>query len=154
MSAAGGTSEASAADLPPEGIDLRAEITALQSRRVAQALARADGDATVAAKLLRVTRLDLARMQAGVSAMAWSRSTPKPAPVQPDEVPNIRGGVEVITRAAVRRLHHEGRTPDQIAKRLGVNAYAIEKILRAEAEIAKCGAEARPAPAPERWRGV
>lgn len=69
-----------------------------------------------------------------------SRRVPT-APPGPDELPIIVGGREVISRGAIRRLTAEGRTPRQIACRLGVNVYVIEKVLRAEAEIAKCKRE-------------
>jgi hypothetical protein len=135
--------------LPADGVDLRHELAEHQRSRVEQALARAKGDTALAAKLLRVTPLDLVRMQAGhISAAGAKSSAPgkeRREPLSVSDLPRIERGLEVISRAAIRRLHAEGRTPAQIAARLGVNHFVIEKVLRAEAELAKCG----PAPEPE-----
>jgi hypothetical protein len=126
--------------LPPDGVDLRAELAAHQRRRLEQALAMAQGDAFLAAKLLRVSPLDIARMRSGTSVVAWQRSRPARANQATDDLPRIEGGREVMSRAGIKRLAGEGYNARQIADRFGVvNEYAIEKILRAEAELAKCG---------------
>jgi hypothetical protein len=50
-----------------------------------------------------------------------------------------------ITRSVIRRLDAEGDTPRQIAKKLGVAQYFIEKVLRGEAELlSKCGEREPP----------
>ena len=59
--------------LPPDGVDLRAELDALQSARVSQALAQAGGDLAAAARLLRMSRLDLMRLEARLSEPATGR---------------------------------------------------------------------------------
>lgn len=127
--------------LPPEGVDLRAELADHQRSRVEQALARAQGDLNAAAKLLRVTALDVARMQAGHIAAAGAKQAQKRGPAQPTEVKlgeisRIERGVEVISAAVIRRLHAEGRSSVQIARRLGCNHMTVEKVLRMETERA------------------
>ena len=169
-----------AAILPEEGIDLLLAIRQYQRSFVAQALHRAHGNRDAAAKLLRVTPLDLARLEAGarvsvrppgpimkqphetpdesvtpvspvcVGALPSLPHRPHP-PLQPpqrrvpvEDMPRLDQGIERISRAVIRRLDADGLTPRQIASRLGVNAYVIEKVLRAEAELRKCGAVAVP----------
>ena len=142
--------------LPPEGVDLRAELRAHQRSRVEQALVRAAEDPALAAKLLRITPLELAGLREGMGEAA--PPPPPPSPPRPpaqaaararrvappsDEMPRVERGVEVISRAAIRRLEAEGRTPKQIAGRLGVNLFVVEKVLR-EAELAKCGPRRGP----------
>lgn len=139
MSAAGGM----ACALPPDGLDLRAELAAHQHSLVEQALARAGGDLQAAAKLLRITPLELTRLHAGAALAPYPvarQPLRRPEEERVAEIARIDRGVELISRAAIRRLHAEGRTPGQIAKRLGVNPFVIEKVLRAEAELAKCAA--------------
>lgn len=135
--------------LPPDGVDLRAELAAHQRSRIEQALARAAGDLSVAAQLLRVTPLELSRLhpaQGGTAAPAAANDV-KPYPVtrQParpsreeraSELSRIERGVELISAAAIRRLSAEGRTPQQIADRLGCNHFTVEKVLRIETERA------------------
>jgi DNA-binding CsgD family transcriptional regulator len=171
--------------LPPGGVDLRAELAEHQRCRIEQALARTQGDTALAAKLLRMAPLDLVRLQAGHIAVASAKSTAaKRATVKLDDIPRIERGVEMISAAAIRRLRAEGRSPQQIAGRLGCNPFVVEKVLRIETErairrlraegvapreisgrlgvtaavveralcaapeLAKCGAEPRPAPEP------
>jgi RNA polymerase sigma factor for flagellar operon FliA len=130
------------ATLPEEGVDLRAELVAYQSELVAQALARSGGNRAAAARLLRVSPLELTRMEAKARRPCIGALPALPAPstrVPAADMPQIRGGLEVISRAAIRRMTAEGLTPGQIASRLGVNPYVVEKVQRAEAELAKCG---------------
>lgn len=123
--------------LPPEGVDLRAELVAHQRSRVDQALARAKGDTALAARLLRVAPLDLVRMQAGHVAVASAKQAPeKKAGIAFDDIPRIERGVEMISVAAIKRLRAEGRSPQQIANRLGCNHFVVEKVLRIETERA------------------
>jgi hypothetical protein len=133
--------QTAACALPPDGLDLRAELAAHQRALVEQALAQAGGDLGLAAKLLRVTPLELTRLNAGASALTpypVAKQTRSPKEERDADMSRIDRGVELISRAAIRRLHAEGRTPRQIAQRLGVNPFVIEKVLRAEAELAKC----------------
>lgn len=123
--------------LPPDGVDLRAELAEHQRSRVEQALAHAQGDLDGAAKLLRLTPLELVRLQAGHIAVSRVRPAPvKVATVKHDEIPRIERGVEFISAAAIRRLRAEGRSPHQIANRLGCNPFVVEKVLRIETERA------------------
>lgn len=147
MSEAHGLAVAPGEDLPPAGVDLRAEIAEHQSWRVEQAINRAGGNIAVAARLLRVSQLEFMRLQRGAPLrMPQATSLPR-VPTDPCEIARIEGGVEVISRAAIRRLAAEGYAPRQIATRLGLRSpYFVEKVLRAEAELAKCG----PLPEPER----
>jgi hypothetical protein len=64
--------------------------------------------------------------------------------LDPTDLGRIDGGVMKITRTVIRRLNAEGLTPRQIGSQLGVNAYFVEKVLRAEAELAKCGSKREP----------
>lgn len=153
--------------LPPEGTDLRAELVELQAALVEQAMQRAGGDRSAAAKLLRITPLELVRMQANPAALARqlgpvmkqsNEAPPRSRPVgvpaaavalAPGDLPRCEQGVERISRAVIRRLDAEGLTPRQIANKLSVNPFVVEKVLRMEAEaMRKCG----PRPAPERER--
>lgn len=112
------------AELPPEGVDLRAELIAWQAARMGQALVQAGGDLTEAARLLRMTRLELLRMEA--------RIAPVVPPIDPESIPRLAGGVEFISAAAIKRYAIEGLTDRQIARRLGCNHFLVEKVLRAE----------------------
>jgi len=146
--------------LPPNGVDLRAEVAAHQRSRVEQAMTRAGGDPGEAARLLRVSALELARLQAGpvrstsaeraaagtgrtgsrVNGSRQTGATPPPPP--DDKVGRIERGVEVISSAAIRRLATDGFTERQIANRLGCNPFVVEKVLRMQAErseLRKCG---------------
>jgi hypothetical protein len=125
--------------LGPDGVDLRAELDALQSARVSQALEQTGGDVARAAKLLRMTRLDLLRLEerlaAGRAPTRAGRPRFEPPPVDglaASAIPRIVGGVELISAAAIRRLAVEGFTERQIAARMGCNPYAVEKVLREE----------------------
>ena len=130
--------------LPAEGIDLRAELAEHQRSRIAQALVRAEGDSTAAAKLLRLTPLELVRMQAGHIAVAATRQgvqtqskrTLVGLGVERGDIPRIERGVEMISVAVIKRLRAEGLEPEQIARRLGCNHFVVEKVLRIETERA------------------
>lgn len=125
--------------LPPDGVDLRAELDALQSARVSQALERSGGDMARAAKLLRMTRLDLLRLEqrlSGRDEVGRARPRFEPPPLGPTAalIPRIQDGVEFVSAAAVRRLAEDGLTERQIASRVGCNAFIVEKILREDTE--------------------
>jgi DNA-binding CsgD family transcriptional regulator len=123
--------------LPPDGVDLRAELAEIETARVRQALDRTRGDITAAARLLRMTRLDLIRLESRTRTIEPSVPPPAaPAPVfpAPTTTPGTRlsGGVFVISAAAVLQLAAEGLDEKQIARRLECNVYLVEKVLRAE----------------------
>jgi hypothetical protein len=168
--------------LPGEGVDLRAEVAAHQRSRVEQAMTRAGGDLGEAAKLLRVTPLELARLVPGAAPAAASgspaASTKPAAPSRPSRsslgprpsltttltraerdalIPRIEGGIERISAAVIRRLAAEGMSEQRIASRLGCNPHVIEKVLRMQAENANAIGEPRKCghlPARPQWRGV
>lgn len=110
--------------LPHDGVDLRAEIDALQRARVRQALERARGNLGEAARLLRVTRSDLSRMQERIAGAKRARPG-----VDPESIPRIAGGLELVSAAVIRRYAAEGLSERQIAKRLGVNVFLVERCL-------------------------
>lgn len=128
-------------DLPPKGIDLRAELQSLQRARVRQAMERADGDAAKAARLLRLPLLDFMRLSARTAESASRRGARTDLDAR--VVPRIAGGVEFISRAAIERYAAEGIDPKEIARRLGCNPYLVEKVLREwrQREIVKLDAE-------------
>lgn len=159
--------------LPEDGLDLRHELLTCQGHLLEQALRRTDGDRVKAAKLLRTDPLSLERLRRFLApapapivfappspAAATSaseaptrtdlalprphRPPPKFAKAEPADLGRIDGGVMKITRAVIRRLNAEGLTPRQIGSQLGVNGYFVEKVLRCEAELAKCGAKREP----------
>lgn len=115
-------------DLPPRGIDLRAELQALQRARVRQAMERASGDTAKAARLLRLPLLDFMRLAAR-NAESASRRGRRP---ELDErvVPRIAGGVELVSRAAIERYAAEGVGVKEIGRRVGCNQYLAEKVVR------------------------
>jgi hypothetical protein len=119
-----------ATTLPPDGIDLRAELVALQRTRVRQALEQSRGDLAGAARLLGMSPLDLARLAARLDGDA-PRSPP---PVDEPPVPRIAGGVEFVSAAAIRRYAADGYSEREIYKRLGCNPYLVEKVLREQTE--------------------
>lgn len=127
--------------LPPEGVDLNAEVASLQRRRIEQALERSNDDAPRAARLLRLSLAELERL----------RSLAPGAPGR-GEVSRVEGGVELVSRAAIRRLCAEGFTPKQIARRFGVHEFFVEKVMRGDAELAKCPATPARAARPARSR--
>jgi hypothetical protein len=136
--------------LPPDGIDLRAELDALQSARVGQALAQAGGDVGRAAQLLRMSRLELMRLEARLSGpspgpLGRRRFEPLAPPAAPSVFPRIDRGVELISAAVIRGLSAEGYTERQIARRLGCNVFIVEKALReqTEGEVRRLDAEGR-----------
>jgi hypothetical protein len=132
------------ARLPPEGIDLRAELVALQSARVRQALGQACGDYGKAARLLRMSRLDLVRLETQLAGDGTSLL----APPDPRGIPRIAGGVEFISAAAIRRYAAEGLDEKEIARTLGCNGFLVEKVLReqTEAEIVRLDSVEKLAP--------
>lgn len=118
-----------ATTLPPDGIDLSAELVALQRTRVRQALEQSRGDLTGAARLLGMSPLDLARLAARLAEPGDS-----PPPVDEPPVPRIAGGVEFVSAAAIRRYAADGYSEREIRKRLGCNPYLVEKVLREQTE--------------------
>jgi hypothetical protein len=149
--------------LPFEGVDLRAELAAHQRSRVEQALARTKGNLAEAARLLRMTPLELARLQAAARALPpiprpVTSTTASRRPGRPLQAvrrvsvatveavagaSRIDRGVEVISGPAIRRFAADGLNERQIAKRLGCNPFVVEKVLRMQAEkgeLRKCGA--------------
>lgn len=107
--------------LPPDGVDLRAEIVALQTARVRQALERSGGDAGRAARLLRLTRSDLSRIR--------ERVAPARPDADPSEIERISGGLALVSATVIRRFAAEGLSERQIAKRLGCNVFLVERCL-------------------------
>jgi hypothetical protein len=118
--------------LPPEGVDLRAELVDLQSARVRQALEQSGGDLARAARLLRMSRLDLMRLEARIAD--GTGAPPAPDPIDPGNAARIAGGVEFISAAAIRRYAVEGLDERAIASRLGCNVFIVEKVLREQVE--------------------
>jgi hypothetical protein len=157
--------------LPEEGLDLRAELVEYQGWMVAQALDRSRGDLAAAAKLLGLTPLELTRVNPtrpenpdmkqppAVSAVP---TPPKPTlvtgalpalpekPLSPEELGRVDKGLLKIDTAVIKRLDAEGQSFQQIAARLGVNRYFVERVLRMLAEpsvmqpLAKCGEKREP----------
>jgi DNA-binding NarL/FixJ family response regulator len=121
------------ADLPPGGVDLRVELQTLETSRVVQALAVARGDMATAATLLRLTRLELAHAMARAGV---ARGMPPPAPSSAavERAATVRDGLLVISRAAILQLAAEGHDEWTISRRLDVNKYVVEKVLRAETD--------------------
>jgi hypothetical protein len=140
--------------LPEEGLDLRQQLLACYDQLFGQALLRTNGDRPEAARLLGSNLVWLARIQR-ILLQPDLQSSPTPASeaptlldlprlkgpskVDPEELGRLDQGVVKITRSVIRRLAAEGDTPRQIANKLGVNTYFIEKVLRGEAELlSKC----------------
>jgi hypothetical protein len=92
------------------------------------------------------TRTDLTRPRPYRERPYRDCRVPAPPPIKldPTDLGRIDGGVMKITRTVIRRLNAEGLTPRQIGSQLGVNAYFVEKVLRCEAELAKCGSKREP----------
>ncbi len=116
-----------ATPLPPEGIDLRAELAELGSVRVRQALEQSDGDYGRAAKLLRMRPGELIRLE---SRLAGESDAPAGDVINLANVSRIAGGVERISAAVIRRLAAEGLDERTIAKRVGCNPFLVEQVLR------------------------
>lgn len=112
--------------LPPEGIDLRAELAELGSARVRQALEQSAGDYARAAKLLRMRAGELIRLE---SRLAGAPDPREPA-INLDNVSRISGGVERISAAVIRRLAADGLDERAIAGRIGCNPWLVERVLR------------------------
>jgi hypothetical protein len=158
--------------LPAEGIDMRAELAECQVALVTQALSRSGGDLTAAAKLLNLTPLELARAQSPSAAAVFTTPArpenpvmkqppavkPPPQrptlvgalPALPEELPDepefgrIEKGLLRIDSSVIKRLTVEGFSPKQIARRLGVNSFFVERVQRMLAEpMAKCGPKPR-----------
>lgn len=115
-------------DLPPKGIDLRAELQTLQRARVRQAMERAGGDAAKAARLLRLPLIDFMRLSARTAESASRRGRRPELDVR--VVPRIADGVEFISRAAIERYAAEGVDAKEIARRLGCNRHLPDKVIR------------------------
>jgi hypothetical protein len=119
--------------LPEGGVDLKAELVALTRARVRQALEKKGGDLAAAARLLRMSRGELVRLEAritdGDSTLPAARAPGEPE-VDVRTVSRIVGGVERISAAAIRRLAAEGHDDTEIVRRTGVNAFVVDKVLR------------------------
>lgn len=99
--------------IPPNGIDLRAELAELVRARVAQARAASKGDDERAATLLRVEPGDLARLEGEVDP----RRRARPAAC-------------AVSLVAIKRLAAEGLDVGSIGRRLGCNRHLVERALR------------------------
>lgn len=134
------TTTHSLAALPPDGVDLRAELNALRAARVRQALEQSSGDLSQAARLLRMSRLDLMRLEALDGAepapppRGRRRQAAAPSPLGVASVGRIAAGVELISAAAIRRLAADGLDARKIAARVGCNHYLVERVLRRHTE--------------------
>jgi hypothetical protein len=124
--------------LPPNGIDLRAELEALESARVSQAMAQSGGDVGRAARLLRMSRRDLLLLEARLAAVKppGAFGGRPEAELDATNISRFEGGVEIIQAAGIRRLAADGLTQRQITARLGCNPFLVEKVLRADTENA------------------
>jgi DNA-binding CsgD family transcriptional regulator len=133
--------------LPPNGIDLRAELDALRSARVSQAMAQSGGDVGRAARLLRMSRRDLLLLEARLARGGPSASSEGAEPKLDASLPRIERGVEFVSAAVIRGLHADGLTQRRIAERLGCNPYLVEKVLRkdTENEVRRLAGEGRSA---------
>jgi DNA-directed RNA polymerase specialized sigma24 family protein len=126
--------------LPRDGIDLRAELEALKCARVRQALERTGGDLAAAARLLRMSRVDLLRLEARIEANGAPEASAgrrrKATESEPIDVARIAGGVEFVSARAIVRLARDGMPEKQIARRMGCNPYLVERVLRRQRESA------------------
>jgi hypothetical protein len=120
--------------LPPDGVDLRAELAAHGTARVRQALSQAGGDYGGAARLLRMSRNELVHFEARLAG--GDPNGPDRHVGVPDStnVGRIAGGVEFISAAAIKRLHTDGYDEKAISRRLGCNPFLVEKVLREQTE--------------------
>lgn len=134
-------------DLPPDGIDLRAELVALQSARLRQALDQAGGDYTGAARLLRMSRLDLARLEARLAGEAHN-AEPSLDDLDASRIPRIAGAVEFFSAKVIKQYAAEGKGEKTIASLLGCNVFLVERVLReqTQAEIVRLDREEKLEP--------
>lgn len=120
--------------LPEGGVDLRAELVALQRARMRQALDKSAGDLAKAARLLRMSRAELVRLESrltdGESTLPAARTPGASEVLDPSSVSRIVGGVERISAAVIRRLADEGLDEGAITQRVGCNPFIVEKVLR------------------------
>lgn len=120
--------------LPEGGIDLRAELVTLQRARMRQALEKSGGDLARAARLLRMSRAELVRLESrltdGDSTLPAARGPGDPQAIDPSSISRIVGGVERISAAVIRRLADEGLDETAITNRVGCNPFIVEKVLR------------------------
>lgn len=136
-------------DLPPDGIDLRAELVALQSARLRQALDQAGGDYAAAARLLRMSRLDLARLESRLAGEAHAiTAEPSLDDLDASRIPRISGAVEFFSARVIKQYAAEGVGERAIASRLGCNPYLVERVLReqTQAEIVRLDREEKLEP--------
>jgi len=119
--------------LPEGGIDLRAELVTLQRARMRQALEKSGGDLARAARLLRMSRAELVRLESRLtddSTLPAASAPGDPGTIDPSSVSRIVGGVERISAAVIRRLADEGLDETAITNRVGCNPFIVEKVLR------------------------
>lgn len=119
--------------LPEGGIDLRAELVTLQRARVRQALEKTSGDLAGAARLLRMTRTELVRLESRLTEGDPTLPATRP-PGEPELdvriASRIVGGIEVVSAAVIRRLDAEGLDASEIVRRVGCNPFIVERVLR------------------------
>lgn len=120
--------------LPEEGLCLRDALFTYQSLLIQQAFERTGGHQPSAIRLLRTSARELERLRRVLAP-------PTPAP---DQAP-IDEGRLVISSEVIARLDQEGFTPQQIALKLRVNPFFIERVLRMmPAPVAKCRSKRDP----------
>lgn len=119
--------------LPEGGVDLKAELVALTRARVRQALEKTSGDLAGAARLLRMGRGELVRLESRITdgdpAPYAARATGEPE-LDWRTASRIVGGVERISAAVIRRLAAEGLDEAEITRRVGCNPFIVERVLR------------------------
>lgn len=116
--------------LPEEGLDLNEELRRYQFWLIDQALARANGNRTHAAKLLGIKRTTLCMIL-------------RPELQRPTEPEHTLTGISArIDWTLVASLRASGQSESQIAVRLGhhlgVNRFLVEKALSCPRPLAKC----------------
>jgi RNA polymerase sigma factor (sigma-70 family) len=129
------------------------ELRARMDELIAEAYERT-GNASEAARILGIARTTLTRRTSSApprpsQSEAESESETEPTLPPPPRTPRDIGseppssvraldGVERISRATIAALKAEGLTTSEIARRLCVNRFLIEKGLRTPAPLAKC----------------
>jgi RNA polymerase sigma factor for flagellar operon FliA len=135
------------ATLPEEGIDMGAELERYRVWMLDQALIIADGNKAKAARLLRINRTTLVEMlrrhqPAPVSAREESPPMKQTTEETGDGYQRINSkGLQVVPRVEIARLRGEGLSITAIAARLQCNRFLVERELRRQQTLAKCGAQ-------------
>lgn len=134
------------ATLPEDGIDMGAELDRYRVWMLDQALIRADGNKSKAARLLRINRATLVEMlrrlqPAPVSAREESPPMKQTTEETGDGYQRINSkGLQVVPRVEIARLRGEGLSVTAIAAKLQCNRFLVERELRRQQPLAKCGA--------------